>query len=114
MKAFVSQTIFVNVATLPRGSRADDITTKLPDSAARRVCARRGARAWTTIRTAGRSRRASTRCALMKQAGAVHISGDQHLGSTIQYGIDELRDGALRHLRALGGQLLAAALVPRR
>ena len=30
MKAVVSQTVFANVATLPKGSRADDITTKLP------------------------------------------------------------------------------------
>ena len=30
---------------------------------------------------------------LMKKAGAVHITGDQHLGMTIQYGIDGFRDG---------------------
>ena len=30
---------------------------------------------------------------LMRRAKALHIAGDQHLGSTIQYGIDEFRDG---------------------
>jgi hypothetical protein len=29
----------------------------------------------------------------VKKAGAVHISGDQHLGMMVQYGIDAFRDG---------------------
>ncbi|GAA5495343.1 hypothetical protein Rhal01_01518 [Rubritalea halochordaticola] len=30
---------------------------------------------------------------LMAKAGAIHVNGDQHLGTTGQYGIDEFRDG---------------------
>lgn len=30
---------------------------------------------------------------LIKQAGAVHIGGDQHLATLVQHGIDEFRDG---------------------
>ena len=76
----------------------------------------RGARAPMTSRRSCRfSRRAGTRAGeapvqdhdsngwpqsprlaalrLMRKAGALHIAGDQHLGSTIQYGIDTFRDG---------------------
>ena len=68
----MSQTIFVNVATLPKGSRADDsVTTKLPIHAAGRVCARRRSGAWTTTRTAGRNRRAWRAARSCAEAGAV-------------------------------------------
>jgi hypothetical protein len=92
MKAVVSQTIFANVATLPRGSRADDITTKLPiqppggyapDEAPVQDHDSNG---WPQS-----PRLAALR--LMQKAGAIHIAGDQHLGSTIQYGLDAFRDG---------------------
>ena len=92
MKAVVSQTIFVNVATLPKGSRADDITTKLPiqppggyapDEAPVQDHDSNG---WPQS-----PRLAALR--LVKKAGAVHISGDQHLGMMVQYGIDAFRDG---------------------
>ena len=92
MKAFVSQTVFVNVATLPRGSRADDITTKLPIqppggyAPGEAPVQDHDSNGWPQS-----PRLAALR--LMKQAGAVHISGDQHLGMTIQYGIDGFRDG---------------------
>ena len=92
MKAFVSQTIFVNVATLPRGSRADDITTKLPIqppggyAPGEAPVQDHDSNGWPQS-----PRLAALR--LMKKAGAVHISGDQHLGMTIQYGIDTFRDG---------------------
>jgi hypothetical protein len=92
MKAFVSQTVFVNVATLPRGSRADDITTRLPIqppggyAPGEAPVQDHDSNGWPQS-----PRLAALR--LMKKAGAVHISGDQHLGMTIQYGIDGFRDG---------------------
>jgi hypothetical protein len=92
MKALVSQTIFVNVATLPKGSRADDITTKLPIqppggyAPGEAPVQDHDSNGWPQS-----PRLAALR--LMKQAGAVHISGDQHLGMMIQYGLDAFRDG---------------------
>jgi alkaline phosphatase D len=92
MKALVSQTVFANVATLPRGSRADDITTKLPIqppggyAPGEAPVQDHDSNGWPQS-----PRLAALR--LMKKAGAVHISGDQHLGMTIQYGIDAFRDG---------------------
>jgi hypothetical protein len=92
MKAVVSQTLFVNVATLPKGSRADDITTKLPIqppggyAPGEAPVQDHDSNGWPQS-----PRLAALR--LMKKAGAVHISGDQHLGMTIQYGIDTFRDG---------------------
>jgi hypothetical protein len=92
MKALVSQTIFANVATLPKGSRADDITTKLPIqppggyAPGEAPVQDHDSNGWPQS-----PRLAVLR--LMKKAGAVHISGDQHLGMTIQYGIDGFRDG---------------------
>jgi hypothetical protein len=92
MKAVVSQTIFVNVATLPKGSRADDITTKLPIqppggyAPGEAPVQDHDSNGWPQS-----PRLAALR--LMKKAGAIHITGDQHLGMTIQYGIDGFRDG---------------------
>jgi alkaline phosphatase D len=92
MKALVSQTIFANVATLPRGSRADDITTKLPIqppggyAPGEAPVQDHDSNGWPQS-----PRLAALR--LMKRAGAIHITGDQHLGMTIQYGIDGFRDG---------------------
>ncbi len=92
MKAVVSQTIFANVATLPRGSRADDITTKLPIQSpggyapGEDPVQDHDSNGWPQS-----PRLAALR--LMQRAKAVHIAGDQHLGSTIQYGIDGFRDG---------------------
>jgi len=92
MKAVVSQTLFVNVATLPKGSRADEITTKLPIqppggyAEGEAPVQDHDSNGWPQT-----PRLAALR--LMRKAGAIHIAGDQHLGSTIQYGIDTFRDG---------------------
>jgi hypothetical protein len=92
MKAVVSQTLFANVATLPVGSRADDITTKLPIqppggyAPGEAPVQDHDSNGWPQS-----PRLAALR--LMKKAGAIHITGDQHLGMTIQYGIDGFRDG---------------------
>jgi hypothetical protein len=92
MKAVISQTLFANVATLPAGARADDVTTKLeiqpPGGYAEgeRPVQDHDSDGWPQS-----PRTAALR--LMRKARAVHIAGDQHLGSTIQYGIDAFRDG---------------------
>jgi len=92
MKGVVSQTLFANVATLPKGSRADEITTKLPIqppggyAEGEAPVQDHDSNGWPQT-----PRLAALR--LMRKAGAIHIAGDQHLGSTIQYGIDTFRDG---------------------
>jgi hypothetical protein len=92
MKSVISQTLFANVATLPKGSRADEITTKLPIlpvggyAPGEAPVQDHDSNGWPQT---PRTRVLRT----MKKAGALHIAGDQHLGSTIQYGIDGFRDG---------------------
>ncbi len=92
MKSVISQTIFANVATLPKGARADDITTKLPIqppggyAEGEAPVQDHDSNGWPQS-----PRLAALR--VMRRAKALHIAGDQHLGSTIQYGIDTFRDG---------------------
>ncbi len=91
MKVVLSQTIFANVATLPAGEYHDNIVPKLrilnageypPDD---RPVADMDSDGWPQT---GRNKAIET----MRKAFALHIAGDQHLGSTIQYGVDEWRD----------------------
>ena len=91
MKAVLSQTIFADVVTLPsteindanfpgleiyeQGSYApDDVPAADMDS-----------NGWPQT---GRDKAVKK----IRKAFAVHIAGDQHLGSTIQYGVDEYND----------------------
>ena len=93
MKAVVSQTLFANVATLPPPANDDSVTGKLPilkpgEYAEGEVhTADHDSNAWPQS-PRNRALRAFRRCF------AVHITGDQHLGSTIQYGIDNWNDAA--------------------
>jgi hypothetical protein len=91
MKVVISQTLFANVATLPRGTRQDDIVPKLgvlnpgeyaPDDA---PVMDHDSNAWPQT-----GRHQALRA--MRRALAFHIAGDQHLGSTIQYGIEDWND----------------------
>lgn len=93
MKSVISQTIFANVATLPKGAATDAITPKLvvlPEGGYARgeiPVQDHDSNGWpqTPRNRALRS---------MRQGLAFHIAGDQHLGSTIQYGIDDWNDGS--------------------
>jgi hypothetical protein len=93
MKAVVSQTLFANVATLPPPANDDSVTGKLPilrpgEYAEAEVhTADHDSNGWPQLQR-NRALRAFRRCF------AVHITGDQHLGSTIQYGIDNWNDAA--------------------
>ncbi len=93
MKTVLSQTLFANVATLPKGTTSDSVTPKLkvmepgeyPEN--EEPVADHDSNGWPqTPRT--RALRS------MRKALALHIAGDQHLGSTIQYGIDEWNDAS--------------------
>jgi len=91
MKAVLSQTIFSNVATLPADALTDDAVPRLPVLKPGEYpendvpVADMDSNGWPP-----RGRNAALR--EMRKAFAVHIAGDQHLGSTIQYGVEGWRD----------------------
>lgn len=92
LKACVSATIFANIATLPPPANTDSVTNKLPVQP-------QGAYPEGEMRTAdhdsnGWPQKPRTRVLRsLRKALAFHIGGDQHLASTIQYGIDTWNDG---------------------
>ena len=87
MKSVISQTIFNNVATLPKGTTSDAITPRLKVIAPGEYVeddepvADHDSNGWPQT---GRNKAVK----LLRSALAFHIAGDQHLGSTIQYGLD--------------------------
>jgi len=91
MKVVLSQTIFANVATLPEGAMSGAVIPRLPilppgEYAPNERCvADHDSNGWPQ---SGRNRALRA----MRRAFALHIAGDQHLGSTIQYGVDDWRD----------------------
>lgn len=93
MKAAISQTIFANVCTLPKGTTTDAVTGRLrvnapgeyPEGEA--PVQDHDSNGWPQ---SGRNRAVS----LLRKALAVHIAGDQHLGSTIQYGVEAWNDSS--------------------
>ena len=92
MKVVLSQTIFANVATLPYAdSHSDVIVPKLrilkkgdypPDDV---VVADFDSNAWPQT---GRDKAVRA----IRKSFAFHYAGDQHLGSMIQYGVDDFND----------------------
>lgn len=92
MKAAVSATIFCNLATLPKDAMSDAVTSRLPveplGGYARneKFTEDHDSNGWPQT-PRNRALRSLRSCL------AVHIAGDQHLASTIQYGIDSHRDG---------------------
>lgn len=91
MKTVVSQTIFNDVVTLPKGTTSDSVTPKLrvmePGEYAEGEAPVQDhdSNSWPQTPRNNALR-------VMRKAFAFHIAGDQHLGSTIQYGIDEWND----------------------
>lgn len=91
MKVLLSQTLFSNIATLPQGALSGSIIPSLevlpPDGYAEndRPVSDMDSNGWPQ---SGRNRAIIT----IRKGFAVHLSGDQHLGSTIQYGVDHWND----------------------
>jgi hypothetical protein len=93
LKSVVSQTLFANVATLPPPADDDSVTGKLP-------ILKPGGYAEGEVHTADHDsngwpqtpRNQALRA--LRRCFAVHITGDQHLGSTVQYGIDDWNDAS--------------------
>lgn len=92
MKAVVSATIFCNLCTLPPGQTSDAGTPKIPiqppDGYApdEHFAADHDSNGWPQT-PRNRALRSIRSCL------AVHLAGDQHLASTLQYGIDDFEDG---------------------
>lgn len=91
MKVLLSQTIFANVATLPKEAMSGAIIPKLrimnkgdypPDD---RPVSDLDSNGWPQT---GRNKAVRT----IRKGFAFHLAGDQHLGSTIQYGVDDWND----------------------
>ncbi|MEE4114598.1 MAG: alkaline phosphatase D family protein [Marinilabiliaceae bacterium] len=91
MKVLLSATIFNNVATLPTSSTSDAVVPGLTifgeDEYASddKMVTDFDSNSWPQT---GRNRAVSA----IRKGFAVHIAGDQHLGSTIQYGVEEFGD----------------------
>ncbi len=106
MKAVVSQTLFVNLATIPEGDINDNRVQRIeiPDSGAYittdRFVSDFDSDGWPQI---GRDKALR----LFRKAFATHIVGDQHLASTVQYGIDDYRDAGFAIVSPAVGNLWA-------
>ncbi|MBI1898613.1 MAG: alkaline phosphatase D family protein [Acidobacteria bacterium] len=93
MKSVVSQTIFANVVTLPPPADTDAVTPKLPIEQpgvfpkGEVKVADHDSNGWPQT-PRNRALRA------IRSALAFHIAGDQHLGSTLQYGVDTWNDAS--------------------
>lgn len=91
MKTVLSQTIFANVATLPSPANTDAVVPSLPFLPPADypendiVAADADSNGWPQ---SGRNRAVRS----MRKGFAFHLAGDQHLGSTIQYGVDAWGD----------------------
>jgi hypothetical protein len=92
MKVALSQTIFENVATIPADAMSGSVIPSLPIPEpgtyveGDKQAADMDSNGWPP---AGRSRALRA----MRKGFAVHLAGDQHLASTIQYGVDDFGDG---------------------
>ncbi len=93
MKVLLSQTIFENLATLPKEDNSDATVPRLrimkkgeypPDDVPVSDFDSDG---WPQT---GRRKAVDA----IRKAFAMHIAGDQHLGSTTQYGLDDWRDAS--------------------
>jgi phosphodiesterase/alkaline phosphatase D-like protein len=90
-KCALSQTIFANVATLPRAARNDggvpDLQVFAPGEYAPddKLAADADSNGWPQS-----GRNAALR--ELRRGFALHVAGDQHLGSLIRYGVDEWND----------------------
>ncbi len=91
MKAVLSQTNFCTVATLPKGSIIDSIVPKLPIPEPGEYV--QGDAPTTDMDSNGWPQKGRDEAlSIIRKCFALHIAGDQHLASMVQYGIDEYGD----------------------
>ncbi|MFP6581489.1 MAG: alkaline phosphatase D family protein [Candidatus Hydrogenedentota bacterium] len=92
MKVVLSQTIFANIATLPKDSISDKVVQRMQQPSFKgeyirgdKFVADGDSNGWPK---SGRDRALRA----IRKGFAFHIAGDQHLGSFSQYGIDDWND----------------------
>ncbi len=91
MKVALSQTLFTHLATLPDSATSGAVIPSLPILApgeyaeGDKFVSDMDSNGWPQT---GRNRALRA----MRKGFAVHLAGDQHLGSTVQYGVDDWRD----------------------
>lgn len=91
MKVVLSQTIFANVATLPKSAGDDSVVPKMKYAKpgeyieGDQLAADADSNGWPQT---GRNKALRA----MRKGFAFHIAGDQHLGSFIHYGVDDWDD----------------------
>jgi len=91
MKVLLSQTLFANVASIPDSALNGSVIPSLPILPAGEYV--EGDRKVSDMDSNGWPQTGRNRALrAMRKGFAVHLSGDQHLGSTIQYGVDEWGD----------------------
>ncbi len=91
MKAVLSQTNFCTVATLPEGSIIDKIVPSLPiPNPGDYVLGDAPTSDMDSNGWPQKGRDEALR--IIRKAFALHIAGDQHLGSVVQYGVEEFGD----------------------
>lgn len=92
MKVMLSQTLFSNLATLPSGSFDDRVVPQMRYAEPGEYMSDdhlgtdMDSNGWPQ---SGRNRALNA----IRKGFAFHVAGDQHLGSFVQYGIDEFGDG---------------------
>lgn len=92
MKVLLSQTPFVNVATIPEKASGGGVLPSLPTPEkgaypeGYKFAADTDSGGWPQT---PRNRAVRT----LSSCFAVHLAGDQHLGSLVEYGVDDFRDG---------------------
>ncbi len=91
MKVLLSQTLFSNVATIPRDATSGSVLPGLPlPEPGERITTDRKAADMDSGSWPQSGRNRALR--IMRRGLAFHVAGDQHLGSVVQYGIDEWND----------------------
>ena len=91
MKAVLSQTNFCAVATLPEGSILDNMVPQLPIPQPGEYVS--GDAPTADMDSNGWPQKGRDEALkIIRKCFALHIAGDQHLASMVQYGVDEFRD----------------------
>ncbi|HSI77150.1 MAG TPA: alkaline phosphatase D family protein [Lunatimonas sp.] len=91
MKAVLSQTNFCTVATLPKGSIIDSIVPSLPIPSPGEYVD--GDAPTTDMDSNGWPQKGRDEALkVIRKSFALHVAGDQHLGSVVHYGIEEHGD----------------------
>ncbi len=91
MKAVFSQTNFCTVATLPEGSIIDSIVPKLPIPEPGQYVP--GDAPTSDMDSNGWPQNGrDDALRIIRKCFALHIAGDQHLASTVHYGVDDFQD----------------------